>query len=54
MIGSTATTTGLKVYCVRDDTDYKLAQKVSDEEFKMIKIKYLEPFASWNYIISPR
>jgi hypothetical protein len=54
LIGSTTTTTGLKVYCVRDDTNYKLAQKVSDEEFKMIKIKYLEPFASWNYIISPR
>ena len=36
LIGSTRTTTGLKVICVHDDTDYELAKKVSDEDFATI------------------
>ena len=53
LIGSTKTTTGLKVICVRDDTEYELAKKVSDEEFKTISIAKIPPFEAWNYKISP-
>jgi len=53
LIGSTRTNTGLKVVCVRDDTDYKLARKVSDEEFESMNIEKIAPFESWNYRIKP-
>jgi hypothetical protein len=39
---------------VRDDTEYELAQKVSDEDFATIKLVEIAPFASWNYRILPR
>jgi hypothetical protein len=54
LIGSTRTTTGLEVICVRDDTEYKLARKVSDAEFETISIDKTAPFVSWNYKILPR
>jgi hypothetical protein len=53
LIGATKTTTGLKVICVRDDTEYKLARKVSDEVFEAINIDKIKPFEAWNYIIRP-
>jgi transposase len=53
LIGSTKTTTGLEVICVRDDTEYKLAKKVSDEEFESISIVKIPPFEAWNYKILP-
>jgi transposase len=53
LIGSTKTTTGLEVICVRDDTEYKLAGKVSDEEFEAISIVKIPPFETWNYVIKP-
>jgi N12 class adenine-specific DNA methylase len=54
LIGTTLTTTGFKVICVRDDTNYELAQKVSDEEFASINLEKIAPFESWNYKISPQ
>jgi hypothetical protein len=54
LIGSTTTTTGLKVICVRDDTEYELAKKVSEEEFISINSTKIPPYCSWNYRISPR
>ena len=54
LIGATRTTSGLKVICVRDDTEYELAKKVSDEDFAMINLETIEPFESWNYRILPR
>jgi hypothetical protein len=53
LIGSTQTTTGLKVICVRDDTEYELAKKVSDEDFLTIHLVKIAPFESWNYRILP-
>jgi len=53
LIGTTKTTTGLEVICVRDDTEYKLARKVSDEDFEAIKITKLDPFVNWNYYFEP-
>jgi hypothetical protein len=54
LIGTTRTTTGLKVICVRDDTEYELARKVSDEDFAAINLVTIVPFESWNYRILPR
>jgi hypothetical protein len=54
LIGATRTTTGLKVICVRDDTEYELAKKVSDEDFATINLATIPPFESWNYRILPR
>jgi hypothetical protein len=53
LIGSTKTTTGLEVICVRDDTEYKLAGKVSDEEVGTISIVKIPSFEAWNYKITP-
>jgi hypothetical protein len=53
LIGSTHTNTGLEVVCVRDDTEYALKKKVSDEEFEAIAIDKIPPFEAWNYTISP-
>jgi len=53
LIGSTRTVTGLEVICVRDDTEYKLARKVSEKDFATIKIDKIPPFEAWNYKILP-
>jgi len=53
LIGSTTTTTGLKIICVKDDTVYKIGIKVSDEDFATINIKNMKTLPTWNYIISP-
>ena len=53
LIGSTKTTTSLKVVCVRDDTEYELAEKVSDEDFESISIDKMPLFGAWNYRLSP-
>jgi hypothetical protein len=53
LIGATRTTTGLKVICVRDDNEYKLAKKVSDKDFATINLEKIAPFESWNYRILP-
>jgi len=54
LIGSTQTTTGLKVICVHDDTEYKLARKVSDEQLEAMSLVLIPPFESWNYRFLPQ
>ena len=54
LIGSTTTTAGLEVICVRDDTEYKLAKKVSEQDFDSIRLETVPPFEAWNYRIFPR
>jgi hypothetical protein len=54
LIGATQTTKGLRVVCVRDDTRYELAKKVSNKEFKRINLEKIAPFENWNYQISPQ
>ena len=54
LIGSTMTSTGLKVICQRDDTVYELAKKISDEGFDSINIKKIVPFGNWNYILKAK
>ena len=53
LIGSTTTTTGLKVICVKDETEYELAKKVSDEEFGTVNSEKIPPMESWNYRVLP-
>jgi len=53
LIGSTTTTTGLKIICVKDDSIYQIGKKVSDDDFATINIKYETVCSDWNYIISP-
>jgi hypothetical protein len=53
LIGSTSTTTGLKVICQRDDTVYELAKSVSDEEFESISMDKIGLFGNWNYLLKP-
>jgi hypothetical protein len=54
LIGSTQTTTGLRVICVHDGTEYELAKKVSDEDFAAMNLVKIVPFESWNYRILPQ
>jgi hypothetical protein len=53
LIGSTTTTSGLKVICVRDEKTYEIGVKVSDDDFKKINIERAEICPNWNYTISP-
>ena len=53
LIGSTTTTKGLKIICVKDDSVYEIGIKVSDEDFEAIHIKKEKTCPDWNYIISP-
>jgi len=53
LIGSTTTTTGLKVICQRDDNIYPLAKVVSDKAFESINMEKIGPFENWNYCLQP-
>jgi hypothetical protein len=52
LIGSTTTSTGLKVICQRDDTAYKTGQSVSDDEYESIPLTRFAPFENWNYVLN--
>lgn len=54
LIGSTSTTSGLKITCVPDYNEYKLGQKISDKEFKNLPITYIESLSKRNYIIKAK
>jgi hypothetical protein len=53
LIGATTTDAGLKVICVQDNSEYKLAQKVTDSDFQTINLQKISPFEIWNYRIIP-
>jgi hypothetical protein len=52
LIGSTTTSTGLKVICQRDDTIYETGQSVSDDEYESIPLTHYTPFEDWNYVLN--
>jgi len=54
LIGSTTTTAGLRIICVKDERAYELGVKVSDEDLVNLKIKNEPTCPTWNYLISPR
>lgn len=51
LIGSTTTSTGLKVTCKLDERSYQTGIKVSDVDFDKIDIEILPLNQGWNYII---
>jgi transposase len=53
LIGSTTTTRGLTVKCVKDENKYEIGKKVSDDDFATLNIQSDPLFPNWNYIISP-
>jgi hypothetical protein len=53
LIGSTTTSTGLKVKAALDEGTYPTKQKVSDEEMNAIKVTREEFHGEWNYCIHP-
>lgn len=53
LISSTTTKTGLSVVCEYDNNVYPLAQKVSDDDFKSIKLVKIPPCGEWNYTVLP-
>jgi hypothetical protein len=53
-IGSTTTTTGLKVKAQLDTYAYEIGQKVSDEQMEHIRLSPHETHPKWNYTINPR
>ena len=54
LIGSTTTTTGLKVVCIPDYNKYELGKKVSDKEFKSLPVQYLNDLGKRNYVINAK
>jgi transposase len=53
LIGSTTTTSGLKVYAKLDASTYEKGRKVSDDEFASINITPSRFHGEWNYVIRP-
>ena len=53
LIASTRTTTGLKVACEIDDTEYKTGIEVSDEQLASLNIYPNAFHGEWNYSIFP-
>jgi len=53
LIGSTTTTTGLKVLCQRDENIYELAKVVSDDDVASMNMEKIAPFEHWNYVLKP-
>ena len=53
LIGATTTKKGLKVRAELDSTLYQKGIKVSDQEFKKIRIVRDDFHGEWNYVITP-
>ena len=53
LIGSTTTSTGLKVYARLDPGEYVKGIKVSDAELAAVNIVRDDFHPDWNYVINP-
>jgi hypothetical protein len=53
LIGSTTTTTGLKVFAKLDSSKYVKGRKVTDKELNEVNIKPSRFHGEWNYVIRP-
>jgi len=53
LIAGTKTKSGLKIKSKLDKAQYKKGQKISDEEFGEINLKFSKKFPLWNYKITP-
>ncbi len=53
LISTTKTRSGLKIRARLDKKKYQKGQKVSDEEFEELNLKFNKKFPKWNYSIHP-
>lgn len=53
LIGSTSTSTGLKVYASLDDRTYQKGVQISDEDIAKVRITRDTFHGEWNYTITP-
>lgn len=53
LIGSTTTSTGLKVKCQPDMNTYEKGKVVTDEELKDMNFTEDKLHGEWNYVIAP-
>jgi hypothetical protein len=53
LIGSTKTSTGLKVKAIADQKEYEVGRKVSDQEMARLKLEREKFHGEWNYVIKP-
>jgi transposase len=53
LIGSTATSTGLKIRCEMDQTQYPEGIQISDEQMASLHVEPSEFHGDWNYTIWP-
>ena len=54
LIGSTRTSTGLKVKAMLDRSQYDVGEKISDKEMGRINLREHEVHPEWNYTILPQ
>ena len=54
LIGNTKTNSGLEITAELDKNNYQKGLKVSDDEFKKIKLFKCKFHGEWNYIIKPQ
>ena len=54
LIAATTTSTGLKVACELDTTDYAKGIKVTDAEMEALALTHNDFHPEWNYTIAPR
>jgi transposase len=53
LIGSTTTTSGLKVHAQLDSSTYEKGRKVTDEELAQVNLTPSRFHSEWNYVIRP-
>jgi len=53
LIAKTKTKSGLRIKSKLDTSQYKTGQKISDDEFSEINLKFNKKFPLWNYKIAP-
>lgn len=54
LIGSTTTSTGLKVKAILDKRQYKTGRKVADREMQALQLERHKFHGDWNYTLQPR
>jgi hypothetical protein len=54
LIANTTSSTGLKVYAMKDENKYPTKRKISDEQMEQLNIVWNKILKKWNYTIKPR
>ena len=54
LIAGTKTTTGLRIRCELDKSQYPKGRKVTDEQMDALRLEHDEFHGDWNYTLRPR